>query len=72
MGQRRGLQVGVHLLDDRVATMGLVRGHGVGDLVGVVVKNACWRQCSNSAPSWNGAHKLAARNYGDVAGPPPV
>ena len=32
MGQGGVLQVGVDLLDDRVAAVGLVRGHGVGHL----------------------------------------
>jgi hypothetical protein len=49
--QRGGFEVGVDLLDDRVAAVGAVRGDGVQLLgAGTVVKNAWKRHRSNRAP----------------------
>ncbi len=42
MRERGGLQVGVNLLDDRVATVGVVGGHGIESLGWLVVKKA-WK-----------------------------
>ena len=52
--QRGVLQVGVDLLDDRVTTVGLVRGHGVEQSRSVVVKNA-WNRHTSNRVSWPAA-----------------
>ena len=57
------LQVGVDLLDDRVAAVGLVRGDGVQDSGSVVVKNAWNRHMSNRV-SWPAALCFSALRSG--------
>ena len=49
MSQGGIFQVGVDLLDDGVAAVGLVRGDGVSSAGSVVVKKAWKRQVANSA-----------------------